>query len=80
MANFWKTAVTTVVLVGGVVGLVVYYGEYRASAKKMAFTTDQLFNATKAVYNAALRQGYGTADTAAVCAVLDRRSRLRVNS
>lgn len=38
MANL----VTTVVLVGGVVGLVVYYGEYRASAKKMAFTTEAI--------------------------------------
>jgi putative dehydrogenase len=32
-----------------------------------------LFNATKAVYRAALRQGYAGADTAAVCAVLERR-------
>jgi putative dehydrogenase len=36
-----------------------------------------LFNATKAVYNAALRQGYARADTAAVCAVLERRARRR---
>ena len=34
-----------------------------------------LFNATKAIYNAALRQGHAKADTAAVCAVLERRSR-----
>ena len=34
-----------------------------------------LFNATKAIYNAALRQGYARADTAAVCAVLERRAR-----
>ena len=34
-----------------------------------------LFNATKAIYNAALRQGYARADTAAVCAVLERRSK-----
>jgi 3-hydroxyisobutyrate dehydrogenase-like beta-hydroxyacid dehydrogenase len=33
-----------------------------------------LFNATKAVYNAALARGYGKADTAAVCAVLERRA------
>ncbi|MBI1943373.1 MAG: NAD(P)-dependent oxidoreductase [Betaproteobacteria bacterium] len=32
-----------------------------------------LFTATKAIYNAALRRGYGKADTAAVCAVLERR-------
>jgi len=34
-----------------------------------------LFNATKAVYKAAMRQGYAESDTAAVCAVLERRSR-----
>ena len=34
-----------------------------------------LFNATKAVYNAALAQGFANADTASVCAVLERRSR-----
>jgi 3-hydroxyisobutyrate dehydrogenase-like beta-hydroxyacid dehydrogenase len=33
-----------------------------------------LFAATRAIYNAALRQGYGKADTAAVCAVLERLS------
>ena len=33
-----------------------------------------LFNATKAVYRAALARGYGKADTAAVCAVLERRA------
>jgi 3-hydroxyisobutyrate dehydrogenase-like beta-hydroxyacid dehydrogenase len=33
-----------------------------------------LFNATRAIYDAALAQGYGKADTAAVCAVLERRS------
>lgn len=36
-----------------------------------------LFNATKAVYNAALRQGYAKSDTAAVCAVLEKRPRRR---
>ena len=30
-----------------------------------------LFNASAAIYNATLSQGYGTADTAAVCAVLE---------
>ena len=34
-----------------------------------------LFNATKAIYNAALAQGHIHSDTAAVCAVLERRSR-----
>jgi len=34
-----------------------------------------LFSATRAIYNAALRKGYATADTAAVCAVLERRRR-----
>ncbi|MNC98808.1 hypothetical protein D3C83_168790 [compost metagenome] len=33
-----------------------------------------LFNATKAVYRRALALGFGRADTAAVCAVLERRS------
>jgi putative dehydrogenase len=33
-----------------------------------------LFAATKSIYNAAIRQGYGKADTAAVCAVLESRS------
>jgi putative dehydrogenase len=33
-----------------------------------------LFNATRAIYDAAIAQGYGNADTAAVCAVLERRS------
>jgi 3-hydroxyisobutyrate dehydrogenase-like beta-hydroxyacid dehydrogenase len=32
-----------------------------------------LFNATKAIYKAALRQGYADADTAAACAVLEKR-------
>ena len=32
-----------------------------------------LFQATKAIYNKALRGGYAKADTAAVCAVLERR-------
>lgn len=34
-----------------------------------------LFAATKAIYAAALAQGYGKSDTAAVCAVLERRVR-----
>ena len=34
-----------------------------------------LFTATKAIYRAALAQGFGKADTAAVCAVLERRAR-----
>jgi L-threonate 2-dehydrogenase len=34
-----------------------------------------LFNATKAIYKAALAQGYLKADTAAVCAVLERKKR-----
>ena len=34
-----------------------------------------LFSATKAIYNAAMKGGYAQADTAAVCAVLERRSR-----
>jgi len=33
-----------------------------------------LFHATRAIYDAAIAQGYGKADTAAVCAVLERRS------
>jgi putative dehydrogenase len=33
-----------------------------------------LFNATRAIYNAALARGYGKADTAAVCAILERRA------
>ena len=33
-----------------------------------------LFRATRAIYAAALAQGYGQADTAAVCAVLERRA------
>ncbi len=33
-----------------------------------------LFLATKAIYDAATRLGYGKADTASVCAVLERRS------
>jgi L-threonate 2-dehydrogenase len=38
-------------------------------------STAPLFSATKAIYNAAIKQGYGKADTAAVCAVLERRPR-----
>ena len=34
-----------------------------------------LFAATKAIYNAAMARGYAKADTAAVCAVLERRVR-----
>jgi len=34
-----------------------------------------LFAATKAIYRAAIAQGYGNSDTAAVCAVLERRIR-----
>ena len=34
-----------------------------------------LFNATKAVYQAAMREGYAGSDTAAVCAVLERKAR-----
>ena len=34
-----------------------------------------LFNATKAIYNAAMAQGHAKDDTAAVCAVLERRSK-----
>ena len=33
-----------------------------------------LFSATKAIYDAAIAQGYGKSDTAAVCAVLERES------
>lgn len=33
-----------------------------------------LFSATKAIYDAAMALGYATADTAAVCAVLERRA------
>jgi 3-hydroxyisobutyrate dehydrogenase-like beta-hydroxyacid dehydrogenase len=46
-------------------------GEFVRSLKSPA----PLFNATKAVYNAALAQGFANADTASVCAVLERRSR-----
>ena len=46
-------------------------GEFVRSLKSPA----PLFNATKAIYNAALAQGYLHSDTAAVCAVLERRSR-----
>ncbi len=46
-------------------------GEFVRSLKSPA----PLFNATKAIYNAALAQGYVNSDTAAVCAVLERRSR-----
>lgn len=34
-----------------------------------------LFLATRAIYHAAIAQGYGKSDTAAVCAVLERRAR-----
>ena len=34
-----------------------------------------LFSATKAIYDAAIAQGYGKSDTASVCAVLERRVR-----
>ena len=34
-----------------------------------------LFAATKAVYNAAMAQGHARHDTAAVCAVLERKGR-----
>lgn len=34
-----------------------------------------LFLATRAIYDAAIAQGYGKSDTAAVCAVLERRNR-----
>ena len=34
-----------------------------------------LFSVTKAIYDAAIAQGYGKSDTAAVCAVLERRVR-----
>jgi L-threonate 2-dehydrogenase len=37
-----------------------------------------LFAATKAIYNAAIRQGYGKADTASVCAVLEAKRRRRL--
>ena len=33
-----------------------------------------LFSATKAIYDAAIAQGYGKSDTASVCAVLERRA------
>ena len=36
-----------------------------------------LFNASAAIYNAAMAQGFGKADTAAVCAVLERLSGVR---
>ena len=36
-----------------------------------------LFNASAAIYNAAMAQGYAQQDTAAVCAVLERMSGLR---
>ena len=36
-----------------------------------------LFNASAAVYNAAMAQGYARQDTAAVCAVLESMARLR---
>lgn len=37
-----------------------------------------LFAATKAIYNAAITQGYGKADTAAVCAVLEAKRQRRL--
>ena len=46
-------------------------GEFVRSLKSPA----PLFNATKAIYNAALAQGYLKSDTAAVCAVLERKKR-----
>jgi L-threonate 2-dehydrogenase len=36
-----------------------------------------LFNASAAIYNAAMAQGYAKADTAAVCAVLEAMARIR---
>ena len=36
-----------------------------------------LFNASAAIYNAAMAQGYGKEDTAAVCAVLESMARIR---
>lgn len=36
-----------------------------------------LFSATKAIYNEAMKSGYAKADTAAVCAVLERRAAKR---
>ncbi|HYY61645.1 MAG TPA: NAD(P)-dependent oxidoreductase [Burkholderiales bacterium] len=36
-----------------------------------------LFNASAAIYNAAMAQGYGKEDTAAVCAVLEAMARIR---
>jgi 3-hydroxyisobutyrate dehydrogenase-like beta-hydroxyacid dehydrogenase len=36
-----------------------------------------LFNASAAIYNAAMAQGFGRSDTAAVCAVLERMSGVR---
>jgi len=38
-----------------------------------------LFAATKPVYSAALASGLGAQDTAAVCAVLEKKARLRRN-
>jgi 3-hydroxyisobutyrate dehydrogenase-like beta-hydroxyacid dehydrogenase len=36
-----------------------------------------LFNASAAIYNAAMAQGYGKDDTAAVCAVLEAMARIK---
>jgi 3-hydroxyisobutyrate dehydrogenase-like beta-hydroxyacid dehydrogenase len=36
-----------------------------------------LFNASAAIYNAAMAQGHGGDDTAAVCAVLESMAKLR---
>ena len=45
-------------------------GEFVRSLKSPA----PLFSATKAIYDSAMAQGYARADTAAVCAVLERRA------
>jgi 3-hydroxyisobutyrate dehydrogenase-like beta-hydroxyacid dehydrogenase len=45
-------------------------------ARKLRVPTP-LFSATVPVYDAALDQGYGEQDTAAVCAVLETRAKLR---
>jgi 3-hydroxyisobutyrate dehydrogenase-like beta-hydroxyacid dehydrogenase len=47
-----------------------------AFAKKMRVPTP-LFSATIPVYQAALKGGYGEQDTAAVCAVLEKKARVR---
>ena len=46
-------------------------GEFVRSLKSPA----PLFNATKAIYGRAMALGFAQADTAAVCAVLERRHR-----